>query len=144
MDEPPQPKPSAGEVFRAFLVQGLTAFGGPVAHIAYFRREFVERRAWLSADAFADLLSLAQFLPGPASSQLGMAIGWRRAGYPGLIAAWIGFTLPAGLAMIALVSIFLATISASVSAVLVLVISAAAATPPTDDNAAIEPNGAWQ
>jgi chromate transporter len=92
----------AGEVFRAFLVQGLTAFGGPVAHIAYFRREFVERRAWLGEAAFADLLALAQFLPGPASSQLGMAIGLRRAGYAGLLAAWAGFTLPAGAAMILL------------------------------------------
>ena len=106
MDETPPlsragPSP-AGEVFQAFLVQGLTAFGGPVAHIGYFRREFVERRAWLSEGAFADLLALAQFLPGPASSQLGMAIGLRRAGYAGLIAAWLGFTLPAGVAMIGL------------------------------------------
>jgi chromate transporter len=92
----------AGEVFQAFLIQGLTAFGGPVAHIGYFRREFVERRAWLGEAAFADLLALAQFLPGPASSQLGMAIGLRRAGYLGLAAAWVGFTLPAGAAMIAL------------------------------------------
>ncbi len=91
----------AGEVFQAFLIQGLTAFGGPVAHVGYFRREFVERRAWLSETAFADLLALAQFLPGPASSQLGMAIGLRRAGYLGLLAAWAGFTLPAGAAMIA-------------------------------------------
>jgi chromate transporter len=102
MDEtPPQPS-RAWEVFQAFLIQGLTAFGGPVAHIGYFRREFVDRRAWLSDAAFADLLALAQFLPGPASSQLGMAIGLRRAGYGGLLAAWIGFTLPAGAAMIAL------------------------------------------
>ena len=107
MDETPPP-PSrawtghASEVFQAFLVQGLTAFGGPVAHIGYFRREFVERRGWLSEGAFADLLALAQFLPGPASSQLGMAIGLRRAGYAGLLAAWLGFTLPAGAAMIAL------------------------------------------
>ena len=96
------PPGNAREVFWAFLRQGLTAFGGPVAHLGYFRREFVEKRAWLSEAAFADLLGLAQFLPGPASSQLGMAIGLRRAGYRGLLAAWIGFTLPAGLAMIAL------------------------------------------
>ncbi len=106
MNETPPPSragtESAWEVFRAFLVQGLTAFGGPVAHIGYFRREFVERRAWLSEAAFADLLALAQFLPGPASSQLGMAIGLRRAGYAGLLAAWLGFTLPAAAAMIAL------------------------------------------
>lgn len=101
------PQASAGparvaEVFAAFLKQGLTAFGGPVAHIGYFRREFVERRGWLSESAFADLLALAQFLPGPASSQLGMAIGLRRGGYGGLVAAWLGFTLPAALAMIVL------------------------------------------
>lgn len=90
------------EVFLAFLRQGLTAFGGPVAHIGYFRREFVEKRGWVSETAFADLLGLAQFLPGPASSQLGMAIGLRRAGYGGLLAAWLGFTLPAATAMILL------------------------------------------
>src|SRR5579859_857137 len=101
MDETPTPN-RAWEVFGAFLAQGLTAFGGPVAHIGYFRREFVERRAWLGEAAFADLLALAQFLPGPASSQLGMAIGLRRAGYAGLFAAWIGFTLPAAAAMIGL------------------------------------------
>jgi chromate transporter len=102
MDETQPPLNRVGEVFRAFLAQGLTAFGGPVAHIGYFRREFVERRAWLSEDAFADLLALSQFLPGPASSQLGMAIGLRRAGYLGLAAAWLGFTLPAAIVMIAL------------------------------------------
>ncbi len=116
MDETPPPSPveqvgapkeghgpdRVAEVFRAFLAQGLTAFGGPVAHVSYFRREFVERRAWLSEAAFADLLALAQFLPGPASSQLGMAIGLRRAGYLGMLAAWLGFTLPAAAAMIAL------------------------------------------
>ncbi|MDB5423204.1 MAG: chrA [Phenylobacterium sp.] len=102
MDETPPPPRRALEVFLAFLVQGLTAFGGPVAHLGYFRREFVERRAWLSEAAFADLLALAQFLPGPASSQLGMAIGLRRAGYAGLLVAWIGFTLPAAAAMIGL------------------------------------------
>ncbi|MET0274101.1 MAG: chromate efflux transporter [Phenylobacterium sp.] len=102
-----QPKPGkalpgkVGEVFLAFLAQGLTAFGGPVAHLAYFRRAFVEKRGWLSEAAFADLLALSQFLPGPASSQLGMAIGLRRAGFPGLIAAFVGFTLPAATAMIA-------------------------------------------
>jgi chromate transporter len=85
MDETPPPhRPwpaRTWEVFQAFLGLGLTAFGGPVAHLSYFRREFVERRAWLSEAAFADLLALSQFLPGPASSQLGMAIGLRRAGY---------------------------------------------------------------
>jgi chromate transporter len=103
MSESQTPLPSrAWEVFLAFLVQGFTAFGGPVAHVGYFRRAFVERRAWLSEEAFADLLAMSQFLPGPASSELGMAIGMRRAGYPGLLAAWLGFTLPAGAAMIAL------------------------------------------
>ena len=101
MDETPPPR-RALEVFLAFLIQGLTAFGGPVAHLGYFRREFVERRAWLSEAAFADLLALSQFLPGPASSQLGMAIGLRRGGFPGLLAAWIGFTLPAAVAMVGL------------------------------------------
>ena len=101
MDETPPP-PRAQEVFQAFLVQGLTAFGGPVAHLSYFRREFVERRGWLGEAAFADLLALAQFLPGPASSQLGMAICLRRAGYLGMLASWLGFTLPAAAAMIAL------------------------------------------
>ena len=98
-----QPKASrATAVFLAFLRQGLTAFGGPVAHLGYFRREFVERRRWVSEDAFADLLALCQFLPGPASSQMAMAIGLRRAGGLGLLAAWLGFTLPAALAMIGL------------------------------------------
>jgi chromate transporter len=103
MSQAETPPPSrAAEVFLAFLAQGLTAFGGPVAHLGYFHREFVQRRGWLTEQAFADLLSLSQFLPGPASSQLGMAIGLRRAGYLGLLAAWVGFTLPAGTAMIAL------------------------------------------
>ena len=111
MDETPPPAEAAPdrtvqtpavEVFAAFLQQGLTAFGGPVAHLSYFRREFVERRRWLSEAAFADLLALAQFLPGASSSQLGMAIGLRRAGYAGMLAAWLGFTLPAAAAMIAL------------------------------------------
>ncbi|MEO8113122.1 MAG: chromate efflux transporter [Phenylobacterium sp.] len=106
MDEPPQPGPwsaprvSAWGVFLAFLRQGLTAFGGPVAHLGYFRREFVEKRGWLSEPAFADLMALCQFLPGPASSQMGMAIGLRQAGIAGALAAWLGFTLPAGAAMI--------------------------------------------
>jgi len=91
----------ACEVFRAFLVLGLTSFGGPVAHLAYFHREFVERRRWLSEAAYADLVALCQFLPGPASSQVGMALGVRRAGIPGALAAWLGFTLPSALLMIA-------------------------------------------
>lgn len=93
---------SALDVFLAFLKQGLTAFGGPVAHLGYFRREFVERRGWLSEAAFADLLALCHFLPGPASSQMGMAIGLRQAGLAGALAAFVGFTLPAAAVMIAL------------------------------------------
>jgi chromate transporter len=92
---------SALDVFLAFLRQGLTAFGGPAAHIGYFRREFVERRGWVSEAAFADLLALCHFLPGPASSQIGMAIGLRQAGLAGALAAFAGFTLPAAVAMIA-------------------------------------------
>lgn len=92
---------SARDVFMAFLPLGFTAFGGPVAHIGYFRTTFVERRAWLSDQAYADLVALCQFLPGPASSQVGMAIGLRRAGLPGLFAAWTAFTLPSAIAMAA-------------------------------------------
>jgi chromate transporter len=92
---------SAFDVFLAFLRQGLTAFGGPVAHLGYFRREFVEKRGWLSEVAYADLLALCHFLPGPASSQMGMAIGMRQAGLAGALAAFAGFTLPAAVAMIA-------------------------------------------
>lgn len=92
---------TAFDVFLAFLRQGLTAFGGPVAHLGYFRKEFVERRAWISEVAYADLLALCHFLPGPASSQVGMAIGLRQAGLAGALAAFAGFTLPAAVAMIA-------------------------------------------
>ena len=93
---------SLGEVFRAALGLGLTAFGGPVAHIGYFRREYVERRGWLDAGAFGDLVALCQFLPGPASSQLGIAIGTRRAGPLGGFVAWLGFTLPSAILLTAL------------------------------------------
>ena len=91
---------SAGEVFAAFLKLGLISFGGPIAHLGYFRAEFVERRRWLSDQAFIDLVALAQFLPGPASSQTGFAIGLMRAGYAGGAAAWLGFTLPSASLMI--------------------------------------------
>ncbi len=87
-------------VFFIFLRLGLTSFGGPVAHLGYFRHEFVDKRRWLDEHAYADLLSLCQFLPGPASSQAGIALGLVRAGYLGAIAAWIGFTLPSGILMI--------------------------------------------
>ncbi|MCU0763528.1 MAG: chromate efflux transporter [Hydrogenophaga sp.] len=87
-------------VFLVFLRLGLTSFGGPVAHLGYFRTEFVERRQWLSERAYADTVALAQFLPGPASSQVGMALGLVRSGHAGAFAAWAGFTLPSALALI--------------------------------------------
>jgi chromate transporter len=85
---------SAGEVLAAFLKLGFTSFGGPIAHLGYFRREFVERRKWLDDGEFAQLLALCQFLPGPASSQLGFCLGLLRAGWAGAIAAFAAFTLP--------------------------------------------------
>jgi chromate transporter len=99
------PEPGAGrggsvrEVLLAALRLGLTSFGGPIAHIGYFRREYVTRRGWLDESSFADLVALCQFLPGPASSQLGIAIGTRRAGPAGGVAAWLGFTLPSAVAL---------------------------------------------
>ena len=89
------------EVLLAFLRLGLTSFGGPIAHLGYFRSEFVARRGWLSDRGFADLVALAQFLPGPASSQVGFAIGLTRAGWLGGLAAWAGFTLPSAALMLA-------------------------------------------
>ena len=91
---------SPWEVLRVFLALGLRCFGGPVAHIGYFRDEFVVRRRWLDEDGFADLVGLCQFLPGPASSQIGFAIGLLRAGYLGGFAAWFGFTLPSAAALV--------------------------------------------
>ena len=91
---------SAWAVFLIFLRLGLTSFGGPVAHLGYFREEFVERRRWLSDRAYADLVALCQFLPGPASSQVGIAIGLSRGGYRAALAAWTGFTLPSAIALI--------------------------------------------
>jgi chromate transporter len=88
------------EVFWIFLRLGLTSFGGPVAHIGYFRTEFVTRRHWLEEEAYAAIVSFCQFLPGPASSQVAMTLGLTRAGLPGLLAAWLGFTLPSALLMI--------------------------------------------
>ncbi|MGY3233712.1 chromate transporter [Bradyrhizobium sp. USDA 4472] len=88
------PAGSPLEVLRIFLKLGLTCFGGPIAHIGYFRDEFVVRRKWIDEHAYADLVGLCQFLPGPASSQVGFSIGLMRAGYPGALAAWAGFTLP--------------------------------------------------
>ncbi|MBS0324918.1 MAG: chromate efflux transporter [Proteobacteria bacterium] len=85
---------SAAEVFRAFIRLGVTSFGGPIAHLGYFRREFVERRRWIDETQFARLLALCQFLPGPASSQLGFSLGLLRAGWPGALVAFAAFTLP--------------------------------------------------
>ena len=90
---------SAWQVFWIFLRLGLTSFGGPVAHLGYFRDEFVQRRQWLAEHSYADLVALCQFLPGPASSQVGMALGLMRAGMPGALAAWLGFTLPSALVL---------------------------------------------
>lgn len=87
-------------VFLIFLRLGLTSFGGPVAHLGYFRDEFVLRRHWLNERSYADLVALCQFLPGPASSQVGMALGLSRSGYAGALAAWAGFTLPSAIALI--------------------------------------------
>ena len=95
-----RPQGSALEVFLAFLKLGLTSFGGPVAHLGYFRDEFVVRRQWLDEKGYSDLVALCQFLPGPASSQVGMALGLQRAGWLGALAAWIGFTMPSALALI--------------------------------------------
>src|SRR5918911_2492816 len=93
-----RPRPGSWpEVLAVFLRLGLTSFGGPVAHLGYFRNEFVTRRRWLDDRAYADLVALCQFLPGPASSQVGIAVGLLRAGYLGALMAWIGFTLPSAL-----------------------------------------------
>ena len=89
------------EVFLVFLRLGLTSFGGPIAHLGYFRAEVVQRRAWLTEQGYADVVALAQFLPGPASSQTGFAVGLLRAGWPGALAAWLGFTLPSAVLMAA-------------------------------------------
>lgn len=86
-------------VFWVFLQLGCTSFGGPIAHLGYFHQTFVERLNWLSDAQYADTVALCQFLPGPASSQVGMAIGWYRAGLVGALAAWLGFTLPSAVAL---------------------------------------------
>ena len=89
----------AWPLFLIFLRLGLTSFGGPVAHLGYFREEFVQRRRWLDGRSYADLVALCQFLPGPTSSQVGLAIGLLRGGYRGSLAAWAGFTLPSAIAL---------------------------------------------
>jgi chromate transporter len=85
------------EVLLALAKLGVTCFGGPIAHIGYFREEFVVKRRWLDEHAYADLVALCQFLPGPASSQVGFSIGLVRGGYLGGIAAWTAFTLPSAI-----------------------------------------------
>lgn len=92
-------KRSAFEVFVVSLGLGLTSFGGPIAHLGYFERAYVQRRKWLSADDYAGLVALCQMLPGPASSQVGALIGLKRAGWLGALAAWLGFTLPSALVL---------------------------------------------
>ena len=89
------------EVLRIFARLGVSCFGGPIAHIGYFRDEFVTRRRWLDEHSYADLVGLCQFLPGPASSQVGFSLGLMRAGYLGGLAAWTGFTLPSAIALVA-------------------------------------------
>ena len=96
----PCTRPPLIEIFLIFLRLGLTSFGGPIAHIGYFRQEFVGKRKWLDEHAYGDLVSLCQFLPGPASSQVGIALGLSRGGVPGAIAAWLGFTLPSAIALV--------------------------------------------
>lgn len=92
---------SAWSIFLIFLKLGLTSFGGPIAHLGYFREEFVNRRQWLNEQAYADWVALCQFLPGPASSQVGIALGFLRGGYIGALMAWLGFTLPSAVFLIA-------------------------------------------
>jgi chromate transporter len=91
---------TVGEVFAVFVRLGLTCFGGPIAHLGYFHDEFVTRRKWLDERAYSDLVALCQFLPGPASSQVGFSIGLLRARYLGALAAWTGFTLPSAIALV--------------------------------------------
>jgi chromate transporter len=92
---------SSLQIFLVFLKLGLTSFGGPVAHLSFFREEFVQRRRWLKEESYADLVALCQFLPGPASSQVGYAIGLMRGGTIGGLAAWLGFTMPSAAVLIA-------------------------------------------
>ena len=100
MSAPSRTLGNVGEVFLAFLLLGLTSFGGPVAHLGYFREAFVVRRKWLDDAHYSDLVALCQFLPGPASSQVGFGIGLMRAGWLGALAAFIGFTLPSALLLL--------------------------------------------
>lgn len=98
---PASPRGSATEVFRVALGLGLTSFGGPIAHLGYFERAYVRNRQWLTADEYAGFMALSQLMPGPTSSQVGLLVGLRRAGWLGAWAAWIGFTAPSALLMFA-------------------------------------------
>jgi chromate transporter len=103
VDAEPTTAPASGNVIEVFLVAlrlGVTSFGGPIAHLGYFRAEYVQRRRWLDEATFADLVALSQFLPGAASSKLGISIGLLRAGIPGALMAWLGFTLPSAILMV--------------------------------------------
>jgi len=106
------------QIFMIFLRLGLTSFGGPVAHIGYFREEFVARRKWLSDAAYADLVALCQFAPGPASSQVGMGIGMALGGVRGSLVAWLGFTMPSAIVLAVLGMAFVGFDLASVDGVL--------------------------
>jgi chromate transporter len=99
--DPSTQRQPVSTVFLAFLQLGLTSFGGPIAHLGYFREAFVVRRRWLDERAYADLVALCQFLPGPASSQVGIGVGLAKAGLPGAFAAWFAFTLPSAIALTA-------------------------------------------
>ncbi len=98
---PLSPRGTAREVLAAFLRLGCLSFGGPIAHLGYFHTEFVERRQWCDEETFAEIVALAQSMPGPASSQVGFALGLLRAGWMGAAAAWLGFTMPSALLMLA-------------------------------------------
>src|ERR1700693_2900940 len=100
-EQTPMPQGTFLEVLGVFTKLGLTSFGGPVAHLGYFRSEIVVRRKWVDEAAYADLIGLCQFLPGPSSSQTGIALGITRAGLWGGLAAWLGFTLPSAIALTA-------------------------------------------
>ena len=107
---------SGWEIFRIFLRLGLTSFGGPIAHLGYFHEEFVVRRKWLDEQAYADLVGLCQFLPGPASSQVGFALGLSRRGLAGGLAAWLGFTLPSAILLFAFATLSAAFTGAAADA----------------------------
>jgi chromate transporter len=113
-----RPRGTAAEVFATFLRLGLTSFGGPIAHLGYFRREIVERRRWVTEAQFAEVLALCQFLPGPASSQMGFSLGLLRAGWGGALAAFVAFTAPSALLLFAF-AMLLPDVPASAAQVLV-------------------------